>query len=194
MTNENNVATKKTYSSKRERKKWVVVLCVYLCIVLIIFAYKFCIVRTIESINGYIHQRVCFGTCEICNDNDATHRIINHNYKIYFCDDCWEELGETYLEVLSKQDMDTPNKTSADERDAKICAVKAVEDNLKSPSTAKFCSYSEMTAENLGGNQWRIEGYVDAQNSFGAMIRENWIVTLTLTGEGFTDYSVQVVN
>lgn len=74
--------------------------------------------------------------------------------------------------------------------DAKICAEKAVTDSLKSPSTAKFCKYTEMTATNLGGDKWKVTGYVDAQNSFGAVMRTYWTVTLTLTGKGFTDYSV----
>ena len=83
------------------------------------------------------------------------------------------------------------NNTSVDRTtDAKICAQKVVEDNLKSPSTAKFCKYAEMTAVNLGGNRWKITGYVDAQNSFGATLRENWTVTLTLTTSGFTDATV----
>lgn len=76
------------------------------------------------------------------------------------------------------------------ETNAKICAEKAVEDRLKAPSTADFCSYSQMTATNLGGDKWKVTGYVDAQNSFGAMVRQYWTVTLTLTKTGFRDYSV----
>ena len=76
------------------------------------------------------------------------------------------------------------------ETNAKICAEKAVEDRLKAPSTAKFCSYSQMTATNLGGDKWRVSGYVDAQNSFGASLRQYWTVTLTLTKTGFKDYYV----
>ena len=38
------------------------------------------------------------------------------------------------------------------------------------------------------------QGYVDAQNSFGATIRSYWIVTLTLTSSGFTDASVVFVD
>ena len=82
---------------------------------------------------------------------------------------------------------ESSNKT---ESAAKVCAQKAVTDALKSPSTAKFCKYTEMTATNLGGDRWKVTGYVDAQNSFGAVIRQNWTVTLTLTGRGFTDYKV----
>lgn len=85
----------------------------------------------------------------------------------------------------------TGNSNTSDRAtDAKICAVKAVKDNLKSPSTAKFCKYTEMTATNLGGNEWKVSGYVDAQNSFGATMREHWVVTLMLTGSGFKDYTV----
>ena len=76
------------------------------------------------------------------------------------------------------------------ETNAKICAEKAVEDKLKSPSTAKFCSYTQMTATNLSGDKWKITGYVDSQNSFGATVRQYWTVNLTLTKTGFVDYSV----
>lgn len=37
----------------------------------------------------------------------------------------------------------------------------------------------------LGGNDYRILGYVDAQNNFGAIIRNDFIVTLTLTPGGY---------
>lgn len=47
-----------------------------------------------------------------------------------------------------------------------------------------------MTAKSLGDNQWVITGYVDAENSYGAMVREKWVVTLNLTEEGFSDASV----
>lgn len=179
----------KTETPKRNNKwiKWVVVV----GIVSLFIVYKCCIVRTVDSGNGWKHQRVCFGTCEFLDcTNDATHRIHKSFFNDYYCDNCWELYGKENFERLAEKD--TSNKTSENEKNAKICAVKAVEDKLKSPSTAKFCSYPDMTAENLGGNKWRISGYVDAQNSFGATLRENWTVTLTLTESGFTDYTVQI--
>ena len=48
-----------------------------------------------------------------------------------------------------------------------------------------------MIAIDLGGNRWKVSGYVDAQNSFGATVRTNWTVTLTLTNSGFKDYDVK---
>lgn len=53
----------------------------------------------------------------------------------------------------------------------------AVKSRLKSPSTAKFCSYSKAQISNSGGT-YTVKGYVDAQNGFGATIRTNFTVTL----------------
>ena len=82
------------------------------------------------------------------------------------------------------------DSSSSDTTNAKICAKKAVQDELKSPSTATFCQYTDMTATSLGDDRWKVTGYVDAENSFGAVVRQNWSVTLTLTDSGFKDYSV----
>jgi len=49
-----------------------------------------------------------------------------------------------------------------------------------------------MTTTDLGNDEWRISGYVDAQNSFGATIRQNWTVTLALTSNGFKNDSVSI--
>lgn len=76
------------------------------------------------------------------------------------------------------------------ETNAKICAEEYVRQNLKAPSTAKFCSYANMTATNITGRTWKVSGYVDAENSFGASIRTYWVVTLTLTNSGFKDATV----
>lgn len=46
-----------------------------------------------------------------------------------------------------------------------------VSEKLKSPSTAEFSSERESST---GTNSWTITGTVDAQNSFGAMIRAEW--------------------
>lgn len=169
------------------RKKVVIVLVgsIFVCMLII---YNTCIVKTVDSGNGYKHQTVIFGNCGFLDcENKAAHRIHSGLYNEYYCDDCWESNGARMFEILSgKEDNDSSDEST----NAKVCAVKAVKDNLKSPSTADFCSYSEMTAENLGGDKWKISGYVDAENSMGAMLRQNWTVTLTLTSSGFTNYSV----
>ena len=72
-------------------------------------------------------------------------------------------------------------------RDAWVCAVAVVKNRLKSPSTADFCSYPEATITDLGNNRYKIQGYVDAQNSFGATVRSKFTVTLTLTEKGYKE-------
>ncbi len=70
-------------------------------------------------------------------------------------------------------------------RDAWVCAQDIVKKSIKTPSTAKFCSYSEATITDLGDDNYRVEGYVDAQNTYGAVIRSNFDAHLTLTEDGY---------
>lgn len=76
-------------------------------------------------------------------------------------------------------------------QDAWVCAQDVVQSSLKSPSTAKFCSYTDAKITSLGGEKYKIEGYVDAQNGFGATIRTRFTVTLTLTARGYKEGSVK---
>ena len=76
-------------------------------------------------------------------------------------------------------------------QDAWVCAQDVVQGSLKSPSTAKFCSYTDAKITSLGGEKYKIEGYVDAQNGFGATIRTRFTVTLTLTARGYKEGSVK---
>lgn len=61
-------------------------------------------------------------------------------------------------------------------------AQKQVKDNLKAPSTAKFAKYADMPVSKSGSN-FKVEGYVDAENSFGAKIRSNFSVEFEKTGK-----------
>lgn len=78
------------------------------------------------------------------------------------------------------------------EVNAYVCAIDVVENHLKCPSTATFCGYSNATVHEIGDNKYSISGYVDAQNSFGASIRETFYVTLTLTENGYKDASCEI--
>ena len=66
-----------------------------------------------------------------------------------------------------------------------VCAEDIVKSSLKSPSSAKFCKYPEATITYSGDNDWVVSGWVDAQNSYGATIRTDFICTLTLTENGY---------
>jgi len=54
---------------------------------------------------------------------------------------------------------------------------------LKAPSTAKFCNEEIKPFEFAGAMAWEINGCVDAQNAFGAMLRQHYKVILTKNGE-----------
>lgn len=63
-------------------------------------------------------------------------------------------------------------------------AIMFVKEQLKSPASAKFpdsrLKKSHTTA--LGGGKYRINSWVDSQNSFGAMIRTKFSCTIIIDG------------
>ena len=61
---------------------------------------------------------------------------------------------------------------------ARIRCEQAVNANLKAPSTSKFAPYSETRVLDLGNWQYRVQSYVDAENSFGAHIRTPYTCTV----------------
>ena len=186
------------YDEKKKRKKRKILFILILIAIVIFILVKIFGTKTVESENGVKHQIGNFGLCDMyaggfyCK-KEATHRIKRPYMKINFCEEHWKSEGQGwYLQYIERaEDEKRADENSDYETQAKICAEKAVKDNLKSPSTANFCKYSEMNTMSLGNNRWKITGYVEAENSFGATVRENWVVTLTLTESGFTDYSVE---
>ncbi|WP_438335217.1 hypothetical protein ACIR03_02835 [Clostridium cochlearium] len=66
-------------------------------------------------------------------------------------------------------------------------AKSVVKENLKAPSTAKFpwsfneYNIKETNSENKDMTIYYVSGYVDAENSFGAKIRSNFIVEMECT-------------
>mgnify|MGYP006913565851 CR=1 FL=1 len=79
----------------------------------------------------------------------------------------------------------TTNTARHSDEDAFYCATLIVEDYLKAPSTAKFCKQSDATVTHLGNGEYMVTGWVDAENSYGAMIRSDFVVTYTATEKGF---------
>lgn len=76
-----------------------------------------------------------------------------------------------------------------DEVEAWTYAQKVVRDNLKNPSTAEFCSISDAYIFGKENEYWIVEGYVDAQNSFGAMKRADFIVDIDCDGNTVVDFN-----
>jgi len=86
----------------------------------------------------------------------------------------------------------TPSAPSATESpampiSASIMCERFVTNRLKAPSTAKFAPYRELIITTYGKNEgvkdaFRVIGYVDAQNGFGAMLRNDYTCDVQYTG------------
>ena len=78
------------------------------------------------------------------------------------------------------------NRATSENSTAATAAQQIVRNSLKSPSSAVF---KEITILDRKGNKYLIKTALDAQNSFGAMIRGEYLVVLTLTGGTKFDYN-----
>jgi len=67
-----------------------------------------------------------------------------------------------------------------DDTEAFITAEDYVKHELKAPTTADFSGGH--TCERGPDNTYSLRGYVDSQNSFGAMLRSTWTVKLKWLG------------
>lgn len=80
------------------------------------------------------------------------------------------------------------------ESSARIIAKREVTKKLIAPSTADFSGYADTQIGLLygrGEDVWIVKGYVDAQNTFGAMIRSTYEVVIVFE-EGTSDsYKVE---
>jgi hypothetical protein len=63
---------------------------------------------------------------------------------------------------------------------AAIACEDVVEKQLKSPASAEFSSVA------TGGGPWTVQGTVDSQNSFGALVRTTYECTVTIVDGGST--------
>jgi hypothetical protein len=57
-----------------------------------------------------------------------------------------------------------------------------IETRLSSPSTASFSSLFNSTITSVGIGSYRVTGYVDAQNAFGAKIRNSYTCVVRRDG------------
>jgi len=78
-----------------------------------------------------------------------------------------------------------------DKYNALAIAESKVEAQLKAPSTAEFCSISEADISQKG-DTWTVRGWVDAQNGFGAMIRNKYTVVIVEHGDSYSVESVLI--
>lgn len=60
-----------------------------------------------------------------------------------------------------------------------------VEKRLKAPGTADFPVYIDSFVTDLGGGKFKVESYVDAENSFGAKLRTQYTCIVRADGSGW---------
>ena len=60
-------------------------------------------------------------------------------------------------------------------------------DQLKAPSTATFCDYADCEFVVYDDGSIVVKGWVDAQNSYGAMLRTHFRSTVTYDAQGNAD-------
>lgn len=57
-----------------------------------------------------------------------------------------------------------------------------VKEKLKSPSTAQFAGIGESHIQKIDQETYKITSFVDAQNSFGATLRTNYVIIMKKNG------------
>lgn len=73
---------------------------------------------------------------------------------------------------------------------ALTAAQNLVREKEKSPSTAKFPWSTSAYTVKTNGSKWKVSGYVDAQNGFGATVRQYWAVTFEMGRVSGGEYSI----
>lgn len=80
----------------------------------------------------------------------------------------------------------TPTVNNGTQVGAYVVCQQFVEDRLKSPSSAEFGGPYSRVTQTVSTGRYKVSTYVDAQNSFGAMIRTDFICEVTHTsGESY---------
>jgi hypothetical protein len=77
--------------------------------------------------------------------------------------------------------------------DALFAAQQFVKRSLKAPATADFAPYRESVIVDLGDHRFEVTSYVDAQNSFGAKLRNHFTCVVRKTEtKGFVLESLEL--
>lgn len=76
--------------------------------------------------------------------------------------------------------------------EAKFMAERICKSYLKSPSSAKWGKSVNVTS--LGNDKYSVNGTVEAQNSYGAMISATYFAYFTFTGSGYKDAYCSIMN
>lgn len=78
------------------------------------------------------------------------------------------------------RDKPRPRKESDQKITALTYCQQEVKKKLKAPGTAKFSWTAANDLSSLGGGRYKVESWVDAQNSFGALLRSEFTCIVNL--------------
>ena len=149
----------------------VIVICVISLLVAVVWT---CFELRVGYVKGdYSDHRCCL--CGAPADGGVF--IAGRSVKRYYCEHDYEWIKE---EVGKRESLPSDSEVWREVKNI-------ISDRLKSPSSAKFCTESQATIKQ-SGDTWTVSGYVDADNSFGASIRNNFTVVITFTND--TQYTI----
>lgn len=90
------------------------------------------------------------------------------------------------LIFIPKPEISEPpkrEKPTYDAFNAQSACESFVKQALKAPSTADFAPHHELQISGSGTGPWTVIGYVDAQNSFGAKLRNGYFCKIHFVGD-----------
>lgn len=120
------------------------------------------------------------GRCSRCGEFGT----LEHQYSINgICNICGEKKPRNWIYLDSDDD---------DFWRAVVAAQNIVKDELKSPSSAKFPLSDYTVRHDL--REYYVSGYVDSQNSFGAMVRTLWSATFEMGSDIGEKYKISNYN
>lgn len=93
---------------------------------------------------------------------------------------------KTPEEIAAAQAKAQKKLDSSRKGTALLLAEDAIRGKLKAPSTAQFSSVNNTKVAQVKPDWWLVEGYVDSQNDFGAMLRARYSVAIEFQ-EGSSD-------
>lgn len=119
--------------------------------------------------------------CSVCGEEYSVPlQKLSHDYKNGVCTLCGQTQPSTGSGSYSSS---SDSGVRLSDAEAFTVAQAMVKQELKSPSTAKFCTTSQATITH-DGDKYTVKGWVDAQNSFGATLRSNWTCKFTAVKSG----------
>jgi hypothetical protein len=102
----------------------------------------------------------------------------------------WSTLGcftlpiAVVVGILTVVNVIQQHHDTVDSTDAWVTCQQFVRDSLKSPTSARFASTLDSTITNSGDGTYTVASYVDARNSFGVALREQYTCTVHYAGHG----------